>query len=386
MKWFHHDTDMHRNRKIRKLIRTHGATGYAFWCVLLEKLYEIENGFQIEADELWFEDIAEDLKLADYRTPIRILDTLSELELINKQLWQEHVISSPAIAKRGDSYIVKRTQEAEKKQRYRERQKAMSTVDKEGTEGQTWTLSTSDPDPYSDLDPEKEEFKQDLIKRSIPPKEKPNPKSGYSPEARSSSIPIEVLDPEPHPTHQTRPMSHTPPESHPKPLETTSLYNPTSQAGIEPQNHAGELTAVPCNSLKKKKSKLDYSPDFEAWWAGYYQFCLQVGASAGKKPEAWTEWLRRRYEVETPAEFWEGNKIYQQYKCVQFSQRGQAIGVTHGSRYVRDEGWREELDRSRTTVQIVVQSKAEKKSQQFEDDFYRARAERLAKEKERETA
>lgn len=159
MKWFHHDTDMHRNRKIRKLIRTHGATGYAFWCVLLEKLYDKEDGFQIGADELWFEDIAEDLKLGDYRTPIRILDTLAELGLIDKQLWQEHVISSPSITKRGDNYIIKRAQEAAKKQRYRDKQKAMSTVDTCGTKGQNAQMSPADPD--SDL-----EFRsRDLIKK-----------------------------------------------------------------------------------------------------------------------------------------------------------------------------------------------------------------------------
>ncbi len=154
MKWFHHDTDMHRNRKIRKLIRTHGATGFAFWCLLLEKLYAQETDFSIPADELWFEDISEDLKLGDYRTPIRILDTLSELCLIDSQLWQEHVIYAPSIAERGDQYIVKRVQEAEKKRRQRARKRELSLGDKQGTEGQSAVLSPSDPDPYSDPDPD----------------------------------------------------------------------------------------------------------------------------------------------------------------------------------------------------------------------------------------
>jgi hypothetical protein len=100
MRWFHHDTDMHRNRKIRKLIRTHGATGFALWCLLLEKLYAQEGDFNISADQLWFEDISEDLKLGDYRTPIRILDTLAELQLIDVQLWQEHIIYAPGLKAR----------------------------------------------------------------------------------------------------------------------------------------------------------------------------------------------------------------------------------------------------------------------------------------------
>ena len=150
MKWFHHDTDMHRNRKIRKLIRVHGATGFAFWCLLLERLYAQENEFSIPADDLWFEDISEDLRLSDYRTPIRILDTLSELHLIDSQLWQEHVIYAPSIAERGDQYIVKRVQETEKKRRHRARKKELSLVDTQGTKGQTVVLSPSDTDPYSD--------------------------------------------------------------------------------------------------------------------------------------------------------------------------------------------------------------------------------------------
>jgi hypothetical protein len=154
MKWFKHDADMHQNRKIRKLIRTHGATGYAFWCVLLEKIYSAEGNFQIPADDLWFEDIAEDLKLGDYRTPIRILDTLSELGLISTQLWQDHVIAIPSVVERGDQYLVKRASEAEKKRGQRAKKAQLSLGDKAGTKGQKAEMSPSDTDPYSDSDSE----------------------------------------------------------------------------------------------------------------------------------------------------------------------------------------------------------------------------------------
>lgn len=177
MKWFRHDTDMHQNPKIKKLIRTHGATGYAFWSVLLEKLYKAEEEFQIIADELWFEDIAEDLKLGDHRTPIRILDTLSQMGLIDPQLWAEHIIFAPAIAKRGDEYIVKRVQETEKKRRYREKQKAMSTVDTEGTKGQSAVLSPSDPD----LIVHSSEFKDQTHTQSEKEKGKPTKKNQSEP-------------------------------------------------------------------------------------------------------------------------------------------------------------------------------------------------------------
>ena len=171
MKWFRHDADMLRNRKIRKLIRSHGATGYAFWCALLEKLYSTEESFQIDADDLWIEDIAEDLKLGDDRTPIRILDSLAELGLIDAQLWQDKLIYSPSIAKRGDQYIQKRTYEREKKRKQRLAKKVAKqtkTIDVPrdmkgtvprghfGTKGQTPDLSPSDTDPKTDLDPKRE--------------------------------------------------------------------------------------------------------------------------------------------------------------------------------------------------------------------------------------
>lgn len=151
MKWFKHDSDMHRNRKIKKLIRTHGATGYAFWCLLLEKLYESEGSlFQIEADELWFEDVAEDLKLGDYRTPIRILDTLAALGMISTQLWGDHIIYADAIAQRGDQYTAKKAQAAEKKRRYRAKKRAEKVDCPPGTNGHVHHVPPSDIDLESD--------------------------------------------------------------------------------------------------------------------------------------------------------------------------------------------------------------------------------------------
>lgn len=152
MKWFKHDTDSLRNRKIRKVIRTHGVTGYAIWFALLEKIYEAEGDFQILADELWLEDLAEDLKISDYRVLIRVLDTFADVGLISSQLWQgEHLIFCEAIAERGDAYIDKRAKEAEKKRRQRNTKKeeslTMSPGDKVGTAGQNHEMSPADLDP-----------------------------------------------------------------------------------------------------------------------------------------------------------------------------------------------------------------------------------------------
>lgn len=152
MKWFPHDTDALRNRKIRKVIRTHGVTGYGIWFALLEKLYEIEGDFTVTADELWLEDLAEDLKITDYRTLIRVFDTLAEVGLISAQLWEDHLIYCEAIAERGDAYVAKRAKEAEKKRKQRAKRSTMSPGDTQGTEGQNPKMSPTDPDLHTDLD------------------------------------------------------------------------------------------------------------------------------------------------------------------------------------------------------------------------------------------
>lgn len=120
MRFFSHETKAHQDSKIRKVIRTHGVTGYGIYWLLLEKLYsEDDLGFQIEANVLWLEDFAESLHISDYRVLIRVFDTFSEVGLISKQLWADHILYSEAIAQRGDNYVRKKIYEREKKRRQR---------------------------------------------------------------------------------------------------------------------------------------------------------------------------------------------------------------------------------------------------------------------------
>lgn len=120
MKFFNHETTAQDNRKLRKVIRVHGMQGYGIYWMLLETLYQSDsNGFQVDADDLWLEDMAEKMHLSDDRTLIRIIDTFAEIGLVSKQLWAEHVLFSDSIAERGDVYTQKKLSEKEKKQRQR---------------------------------------------------------------------------------------------------------------------------------------------------------------------------------------------------------------------------------------------------------------------------
>ncbi|NJR41178.1 MAG: DUF4373 domain-containing protein [Leptolyngbyaceae cyanobacterium CSU_1_4] len=124
MKYFQHDTDSLLNKKMRKVVRTHGATGYAIWWATLEELYKADDkGFQVEADDLWLEGLAESLCLSDYRTLTRVFDTFAQIGLISPQLWADNYIFVEAIEKRGDQYTKKKAQNAQRQAKFRESQK-----------------------------------------------------------------------------------------------------------------------------------------------------------------------------------------------------------------------------------------------------------------------
>jgi hypothetical protein len=153
MKYFSHDTDVRSNRKIRKVLRTHGTTGYAIWWALLEELCSAdEKGFQLVADDLWLEGLAESLCISDYRTLIRVLDTFAEVKLISPQLWVEHTIYVEAIAERGDAYIKKKAKHAEAQSRYASKLKSNeSLIHQQGISDYQNARSDS---PYTDTDPD----------------------------------------------------------------------------------------------------------------------------------------------------------------------------------------------------------------------------------------
>ena len=157
MKYFKHDLEARNDDKIFELIEAHGMQGYGIWWVLLEELYKAEEqGFQIEATDTWFKRLSRQLNLTDWRTLIRTLDTMAEQGLIDSQLWAEHIIFAPGMAKRADRYIQVKQAAAERKRRQRARDKqALSHVTPTGQPPSHSTVTTNtDPDPDPDPDPD----------------------------------------------------------------------------------------------------------------------------------------------------------------------------------------------------------------------------------------
>ncbi len=124
MKYFKHDLDAFDDNKIWELIETQGMQGYGIWWWLLEKLYGHEEiGFSIHATETWFKKASKAMNLSDWRTLVRVLDTFSEVGLIDSQLWAEHHIYCPGIKKRASSYVSQKLANKERQRRCRKRQK-----------------------------------------------------------------------------------------------------------------------------------------------------------------------------------------------------------------------------------------------------------------------
>ena len=188
MRYFQHDTDSRTNRKLRKVIRTHGPTGFAIWWAVLEELYSADNeGFQLYADELWLEGLAESLCISDYRTLIRVLDTFSEIGLIEPQLWEEHHIYVQAIKERGDRYIEKKLLNAKRQARFREKrkqekdeQKHVSNALRNGksndvtlSEAEAYAYTDPNTDPYSELDILSNPTEPELVQSELAVSESP---------------------------------------------------------------------------------------------------------------------------------------------------------------------------------------------------------------------
>ena len=120
MKWIHHDLDTRNSDQVWELIERHGLQGYGFWWALLEECYSSEEtGFQVSASETWLKKFSKTFNLADWRTPVRILDTMGELGLIDSQLWAEKVIHVPGIQARADDYVKKKTDSARRQAKFK---------------------------------------------------------------------------------------------------------------------------------------------------------------------------------------------------------------------------------------------------------------------------
>lgn len=380
MKWFKHQTDAHRNRKIRKVLRVHGVTGYGIWFALLERLYEREGSFQINADELWLEDFADDLKITDYRTLVRVFDTFAEVGLISRQLWEEHVIYCESIIQEGDTYTQKKALNAERQARFREKhkpeKKEKSRVSNalRNAESNDVTLSEiRDQIQRSDTDSEQE--KDQETENPIEEKEKTRAcKKVDRPSSKKIELPEQEELP---PSVKERTIDHsTNPEG---PGGAAAVVHEFVEAELvedeEPvvQPQAKAVAIVSSGRYKHPCERMNHAltcgarqdSEYMRFWDVYGRLGSVVSnrpAAYGDKQEAESEWmaLRQWLRVEkkdTPeywAEFWAGMDAFSEQATAASDAKGEMFGFKGAAKFLRDRDWVDALQTKHYQEQIAA--------------------------------
>lgn len=137
--YYPHDTDMRNDAKIKVIRKTHGATGYAVWAMLLEVLTDSDN-FRIQVDEITVDLLAADFDLPT-ETLQEILNSFRRLKLIQ---YTDKVIFAPALFPRMEPLMAKR----DRKRAWAERNKPIQ----DGQNGQNSDAGTSKTENSEVLD------------------------------------------------------------------------------------------------------------------------------------------------------------------------------------------------------------------------------------------
>jgi hypothetical protein len=117
MKHFSHPSTLHQDQAVKGLIRRQSAIGYAVYCYLLE-LASMADGEPMEAAALWLEGLADGLRL-DLPVMSAVLDTLADLDLIDRQQWADGQVLIPAIATAAQKHQQRKAQTRVRVQKHR---------------------------------------------------------------------------------------------------------------------------------------------------------------------------------------------------------------------------------------------------------------------------
>jgi hypothetical protein len=101
--------DILSNRKIRTLLKLHGYIGLAtFFNIFVKCNNEIENCYILPADADLIQDLATEGNLNKHPYKIKnILNSMSDLGIVDKELYKFNLIYMPIIAKIDKEYFLK---------------------------------------------------------------------------------------------------------------------------------------------------------------------------------------------------------------------------------------------------------------------------------------
>ena len=123
LSYFPHDTDACNDEKVQSLMALYGAEGYAFYFILLEKVFRTENGRITCGSEAIKAGLARSIGIALKRFEV-MLATALEVGCFNADLYKkEGILTSAGIEKRVSIVNSLRERDRERKDKYKDKDK-----------------------------------------------------------------------------------------------------------------------------------------------------------------------------------------------------------------------------------------------------------------------
>lgn len=107
LSFFPHSTNTFFERNIRKLLASHQANGYLLYHYFKTEIFKV-NGYYLDYDELFQEDICDWFKFLNKELVNNILDSLLEIGLFNRQIFTDQKILTSASIQEDFVEIMKR--------------------------------------------------------------------------------------------------------------------------------------------------------------------------------------------------------------------------------------------------------------------------------------
>jgi hypothetical protein len=124
----------------------------------------------------------------------------------------------------------------------------------------------------------------------------------------------------------------------------------------------------PKSKRKAKAIAAQYPDDCQKFWNLYSAFCGDVEHSEGQWAVMVAVWDDLVVDTEVLTQVMEGTEYYCTAKRMQFVKTGQALGVSHAFRYLRDRKWEEALNHKRrkedSGIDLSAMSKGDRENLQ----------------------
>lgn len=155
-------------------------------------------------------------------------------------------------------------------------------------------------------------------------------------------------------------------------LELSNLEPPPAillpdEPKLEPESPPSKTKKVPPRRSKKETARTKsvpkyYPEEFEQFWGDYKTFCIDVEASVALNQTRWEaveSWDNLLAVGEALEAILEGSSWYFECKRQEKKRKGEALGVSHAFRYLRDRKWEAALEHKQAQHQAQQSTTAQ---------------------------